>query len=107
MQIRASRRVLPQRTESASSRQSASGFPVCSAAKSSSASASPSAARSTAFPATTVPVEPKAPVSWRTTSVSDWRTVIRSAGVPSAPEAICLCTVVVPLPNSAVPTARS
>lgn len=56
---------------------------------------------------TTVPVDPKAPVSCFTTSVSDWRTVIRSTVVPSSPAAICRWTVVVPLPNSAVPTARS
>ncbi len=70
-------------------------------------SASALAAFITALPATTVPAEPKAPVSWRTTSVSDCRTVIRSTVVPSAPAVICLCTVVVPLPNSAVPTAMS
>ena len=42
------------------------------------------AAASSALPATTTPAEPKAPVSYRATSVSDWRMTIRSTVVLSA-----------------------
>ncbi len=65
------------------------------------------AAWSVALPATTVPAEPYAPVSWPTSDVSDWRIVSRSGAQPSAAAASWTCTVVVPLPNSAVPTRTS
>ena len=77
------------------------------AAESSRRSRSAAAARSVARPATMVPVLPKAPVSWPTSAVSDCRTRIAAGPVPSTAAAICACTVAVPLPNSAVPTASS
>ena len=43
-------------------------------------------------------------MSWPTASVSDCRTTTRSGSVPSTAAASWVCTVVVPLPNSAVPT---
>lgn len=55
--------------------------PVWRAARVFSRSARDVAARRTALPATTVPAEPKAPVSWRTTSVSDCRMRMRSSVV--------------------------
>ena len=69
--------------------------------------AAPRAASCVARPATTVPVEPKAPVSWPPWSVSDCaqRDAV-DGGAPSALAAIWRCTVVVPLPNSAVPTVE-
>ena len=69
--------------------------------------ASSSAAASVALPATTVPAEPKAPVSCCTRSVSDCRTVTRPAVVDRAVAASWAWTVVVPLPNSAVPTSAA
>ena len=75
------------------------------AAKARIRTASSSAAASVALPATTVPAEPNAPESWSTRSVSDCRTAIRAAVVDSAVAASWACTVVVPLPNSAVPTS--
>src|SRR6478736_9635278 len=80
------------------------GAPRSAAAVCTMVAAKSCAASSSARPATTVPVEPKAPESCPTTSVSDCLILIRSTDVPSAVAAICECTVVVPLPNSAVPT---
>ena len=68
--------------------------------------ASARAARSVASPATTVPVEPYAPVSCGTRSVSACRSSIRVTLVPRACAASWRCTVEVPLPNSVVPTDR-
>ena len=79
------------------------GFP--SAAEPATSPASASAARNVAIPATTVPVDPYAPVSCSTSSVSADTISMSSTPQPSAPAASCRCTVVVPLPNSAVPTA--
>ncbi len=81
--------------------------PACSAANAAISSRRRSAARLVASPATTVPVLPNAPVSWPTWSVSDCRMRTRAAVVPSAVAAIWAWTVVVPLPNSAVPTTSS
>ena len=64
------------------------------------------AARSVAIPATTMPVDPYAPVSCSTSSVSADTSSMSSARQPSALAASWRCTVAVPLPNSAVPTAR-
>ncbi len=43
-------------------------------------------------------------MSWRTASVSAWTMVIASTPTPSASAHSWASTVVVPLPNSAVPT---
>lgn len=113
MSYAASYSSLRVRTRPAQSKASACSLhrcratPVCRAAKVWRRSEREPAASITALAATTVPAEPNAPVSCRTTSVSDWRTAIRSTVVFSAPAVICLWTVVVPLPNSAVPTAMS
>ena len=56
------------------------------------------------MPATTVPADPNAPVSYSVASVSDWRMRIRLDSTPSSSTTIWVCTVEVPLPNSAVPT---
>jgi hypothetical protein len=64
-----------------------------------------SAARCTALPATTVPAEPNAPVSYPAPSVSDERMRTRSGAMARTSATIWLCTVVVPFPNSAVPTS--
>ena len=59
-----------------------------------------------ALPATVMPAEANAPVSYRTASVSEPRSSMRSASVARTVATIWVCTVVVPLPNSAVPTRR-
>ena len=51
-----------------------------------------------------VPAEANAPVSYSAPSVSEFVSSIRSGVVPSTVQAIWVCTVVVPLPNSLVPT---
>jgi hypothetical protein len=84
-----------------------SGLPAWSSSLSSRAaisSASARAARRVAVPATTVPVDPYAPLSCPLESVSDERTSTCPGEQPSAAAASCRCTVVVPFPNSAVPT---
>ncbi len=59
----------------------------------------------TAFPATVVPAEANAPVSCGTASVSPpCHNETRPGSVDSAVATICVWTVVVPLPNSQVPT---
>ena len=98
-------RVPSQMTASSSSTHPAAWTCRMPAAKARIRTASSSAAARVAFPATTVPAEPKAPESWSTRSVSDCRTVIRPAVVDRAVAASWACTVVVPLPNSAVPTS--
>ena len=71
------------------------------------ASSSARAARSVAVPATTVPVDPNAPVSCPDLSVSDATTSMSPGSQPSTLAAIWRCTVVVPLPNSLVPVNSS
>jgi hypothetical protein len=64
------------------------------------------AVKATAWPATTVPVLPKVPVSKGVRSVSALTIETWSAGAPRIAAAICRCEVTEPLPISVDPTAR-
>ena len=57
-----------------------------------------------ARPATVVPADANAPVSYTAPSVSPKVSTMRSGPVFRVDAAIWVCTVVVPLPNSQVPT---
>ncbi|CAH0267262.1 hypothetical protein SRABI128_03298 [Microbacterium sp. Bi128] len=94
----------PARTPDATTSAEAASAPVSSAAMSIMRRRSTVHAACSALPATVVPAEAKAPVSWRTASVSAAQSSRRSGEASSTVAAICRCTVEVPLPNSAVPT---
>ena len=64
------------------------------------------AVRFTPWPATTVPVLAKVPVSYGVRSVSALMTATLSPRAPRTEAAICRCEVIDPLPISVEPTAR-